>query len=869
MDTRRNFIKKAMALSGAAGWTGLVPESISKAMAINPAPGSTYLDAEHIVILMQENRSFDHCFGTLQGVRGFNDPRRVDLPDGNPVWLQSNAKGETSPPFRFDIHGTKATWMGTTPHSRHSQVDAWNGGKYDKWLDAKTVGNKSYAHMPLTMGYYTRKDVPFNYALADAFTVCDQNFCSAMTSTWPNRLFLWSGTIREKSSCDAKAYVRNQIPYGEARWTTYPELLERAGVSWRVYQNDITAGGGFVGEERAWLSNYGCNPLEYLAQFNVRFSARYVAGLRAQVNDLPGEIEKLKAVLARPLPAAGQTGEEKNAHKKAIAAQEKARKDMAKKQAVLQNAQLELKQWSRENFDKLPAEAKALIDKAFTSNTADLDFHRLVALSYEENGEKRELNIPKGDIFHQFRQDVNQGNLPTVSWLVGPEKFSDHPSAPWFGSWYVSEVLDILTRNPEVWKKTIFILTYDENDGYFDHIPPYVAPDPHRPETGRCSPGIDPGAEYITLENELRDGIPLKEARRGPIGLGFRVPMIVASPWSRGGRVCSHVFDHTSVFRFVQDFLNRKTGSKIQEATTSDWRKTVTGHLGMVFRPYHGDGRETLRPLDKIPFIEGIYNAKFRDVPTNYKVLTPEEIAQYTKHEDSVGWMPRQEPGVRPSCALPYQLYAEGALNGKNNEFSIKLEARKDIFGEASSGSPFNIFFPGKYAVVAEEGQAPRFEHVGYRSYAVAAGDSLLEAFPIAAFEDGVYHACVHGPNGFFREFRGNSADPRLSIECDYDRASGKPSGKLRYTIRSLDPGESFTVEIKDQAYGKKTLRKQVLAPNGRDTTLALVLDLKDSHGWYDFSLSVTGFDTFLRRYAGRIDTGEDGFTDPYMGRAI
>ena len=89
MDPRRDFIKKAMLLSGAAGWNGIFPESIARAAAIDPAPGSTYADAEHVVILMQENRSFDHCFGSLKGVRGFNDPRAVDLPDGNPVWLQT------------------------------------------------------------------------------------------------------------------------------------------------------------------------------------------------------------------------------------------------------------------------------------------------------------------------------------------------------------------------------------------------------------------------------------------------------------------------------------------------------------------------------------------------------------------------------------------------------------------------------------------------------------------------------------------------------------------------------------------------------------------------------------------------------------
>jgi phospholipase C len=95
------------------------------------------------------------------------------------------------------------------------------------------------------------------------------------------------------------------------------------------------------------------------------------------------------------------------------------------------------------------------------------------------------MAIPKGDVLHQFRKDVGTGHLPAVSWLVAPENFSDHPSSAWFGAWYVAEALNILTRNPEVWKKTVFVLTYDENDGYFDHVPPFVAPDPDNPESGK------------------------------------------------------------------------------------------------------------------------------------------------------------------------------------------------------------------------------------------------------------------------------------------------------------------------------------------------------------------------------------------------
>src|SRR5262245_54727200 len=128
MPTRRQFLRDAALLSGAAGALGGIPAAIQRALAIEPDRGSSVLDAEHVVILMQENRSFDHAFGTLQGVRGFNDPRAVRLPDGNPVWVQANAAGERYVPFRHDIRETKATWMGSLPHGWPDQVDAANGG---------------------------------------------------------------------------------------------------------------------------------------------------------------------------------------------------------------------------------------------------------------------------------------------------------------------------------------------------------------------------------------------------------------------------------------------------------------------------------------------------------------------------------------------------------------------------------------------------------------------------------------------------------------------------------------------------------------------------------------------------------------------
>ena len=159
--------------------------------------------------MMQENRSFDHTLGTLQGVRGFNDPRAIRQANGNSVFLQTDMAGETYAPFRLDIKDTKATWMGSIAHSRNSQVDAWNRGHHNGWIDSKRPHNPDYAHVPLTMGHYTREDLPFHYALADAFTVCDQHYCGAMTSTTPNRSIFFTGTVRDQQSVDSKVYMRN------------------------------------------------------------------------------------------------------------------------------------------------------------------------------------------------------------------------------------------------------------------------------------------------------------------------------------------------------------------------------------------------------------------------------------------------------------------------------------------------------------------------------------------------------------------------------------------------------------------------------------------------------------------------------------
>lgn len=841
-----------MLLSGAAGVATAVPASIKKALAIDPEQGSDFYQAEHVVILMQENRAFDHCFGALRGVRGFNDPRVITLPDNSPVWLQKNNKGERYVPFRFSIEDSKITWMGSIPHSRASQVDANNLGKYDGWLEAKKSGNPQYRDMPLTLGHYVREDLPFNYALADAFTICDQHYCSAMTSTWPNRLYLWGGTIREEKNSDSKTFIRNDIPYGEARWTTMPEHLEKNGISWKVYQNDLSTAGGYKGNERAWLSNFGCNPLEFLAQYNIRFLPSYAKSLQKRAEKLRKEIKTLETDLS---------GIQENSDK-----WDSARATIKKKKEVLSDAEQQMTKWTKQGYEKLTPHQKGLFKKAFTINDADPDYRRLVRLDYTDNGEKREVEVPAGDVLYQFRKDVDSGQLPTVSWLVPSQNFSDHPSAPWYGTWLTSEILDILTKNPEVWKKTIFILTYDENDGYFDHVPPYVAPDPENPLTGSVTADIkETAAEQVRLKNEIRDGINKKGARGGPIGLGFRVPMIIASPWSRGGKVCSQVLDHTSSLQFLEKFVQKKFGKKIKQDTITDWRRAISGDLTAAFTKFDQAGKEPLPFLNRDQFVQRIYNAKFKKEPTGYKALDAEEIKEIIRHPEKSKWMPRQEPGTRPSLPLPYELYADGLLDKANKQVAIDMKAGKQVFGSKAAGAPFMVYAHGGYlSEAAEKAGTSDYEPVRVWHFALSAGGQLRHQWALNNFESDLYDLRLYGPNGFYRGLKGSIKDPAVKIQLQYEpkkMMSRSLTGHLILKLENTDKVYSQALEIIDNAYGKSTLQKRLNAGVSQD----LVIQLKDSQGWYDFTVKVTGNANYERRYAGRVETGKLSISDPQM----
>ncbi|MCF6407168.1 phospholipase C, phosphocholine-specific [Chitinophaga filiformis] len=836
MDTRRDFLKKAALLSGSAAIASAMPPAIQRALAINPEPGSTFYDAEHIVFLMQENRSFDHLFGTLQGVRGFNDPRAIRLANTNKVWLQSNKEGQTYAPFRLNAMDTKVPWMGSTPHGWTDQTDARNDGKYDRWLDVKKTSRKEYAHVPLTMGYCDRADFPFYYSLADAFTICDQNFCSSITGTHPNRYYWMTGTVREKNEPEGIAHLWNITNYAtpELAWKTYPERLEENGISWKVYQNEVTMGFGLNGEENDWLSNFGCNILEYYKQFNIRLHPGSIANLDLKKANILKEIARL----------------EKEPASDAISLK------LAAAKKVLARIEEDKRQYTTEAHNSLPEAQKHLNARAFTVNSNDPHYHELTSIKYEDDGTSRELNVPKGDILHQFREDVKNGTLPTVSWLMSPANFSDHPGEPWFGPWYVNEVMEILLQNPEVWKKTIFVLTYDENDGFFDHVVPYAVPNPYKAHTGKVSPGIDPKMDFATKDQQTNPSAMANRIRESSIGLGYRVPMIIASPWTRGGYVCSELFDHTSSLQFLENFIAKKFNKQVKEENITQWRRTVCGDLTAAFRPYNGEKIDPPQFLQKQAFIEKIYSTKFKQTPDNFKALSESEIEQINKDHQRSPYFPKQEKGTRQACAVPYELLVNGQFNKEKNNYSISFNAANTAFGERASGAPFMVYAMQPY----------QQEPLRTWQYAAAPGDTLVDEWGLNDFDNGRYHLRVYAPNGFYREFAGSKSNPQLKIATLYEKSKKNASeltGNIIVSITNHDT-KAHTVEIKDNSY-KNGMVKRTVAPQ---ETVNVVLNLARSHQWYDYTVSVPGTDMF-EGFAGHVETGKVSQTDPLMGGVV
>jgi phospholipase C len=263
--TRRRLLKGAGALAAAAA---LMPPNVRRALAQQQTRPGSARDIKHVVVLMQENRSFDHYFGTLAGVRGFDDPEALKLPDGRSVFYQPDTVSPNGYvlPFHLDTHASSAQKIPSTSHAWEVQHKAWNGGRMDQWLPSHRQADG--VNGPYVMGYYKRADIPFQFALAETFTICDAYYCSVFGPTWPNRMYLMTGMI-DPEGIGGGPILKNIVPTGGYTWTTYPERLEAAGVSWKVYEQQ---------------DSYGCNMMENFRVFQqaAAGSALHSKGMRIE-----------------------------------------------------------------------------------------------------------------------------------------------------------------------------------------------------------------------------------------------------------------------------------------------------------------------------------------------------------------------------------------------------------------------------------------------------------------------------------------------------------------------------------------------------------------------------------------------------------
>ncbi|MBR8044450.1 MULTISPECIES: phosphocholine-specific phospholipase C [Burkholderia] len=700
-SSRRRFLHTVAQSAGAAVALNAFPESIRRALAIPAARGTgTIRDVEHIVVFMQENRSFDHYFGHLRGVRGYNDRFPIPLPNGKPVWYQPSKADPSRAvlPFRLNTLTTSAQCVGDLDHSWYKTHAAIDGGRYDQWPANKT---------DMTMGYHVREDIPFHYALADAFTVCDHYFCSLPGPTHPNRAYLMTGTVDPTGKfggplLDNNDYVDGDGPptYQLLSWTTFPERLEARGVSWQIYQQGTTGSDPYNG-------NYGTNILQNFANF---------------INAQPGS---------------------------------------------------------------------SLYQRAQTVRTLD-----------------------------DLKADVLAGRLPQVSWLLPPAAFSEHPKyTPAYGANYTSQILDALTANPDVWRKTVLFIMYDENDGFFDHI---VPPQPPTSDAQGASTVTTDG-ELHTVVNPGRGGSYTADGL--PYGLGPRVPMTIVSPWTKGGFVCSQVFDHTSVIRFI----GARFG--VDEPNITPWRRTVCGDLTSAFDFRSSDA--TFPPLPDTSQYRSLADQQCTSQPAPTVPATPSPIDP-------------QEPGVRPARALPYELHVNATLRGAH---ALRIE----FANRGDQGAHFYVYGTNRTD--------------GPWRYTVGARRVLHAEFDLTV-TNGAYAFSVYGPNGFVRIFAGDVSaaaarrrnDAQPEVKAGYDVANGNLYLKLHNhgTAR-------VTLTLTDNAYGAPS-REVTL--HGGDERVEQWL-LASSHQWYDVTVSDGANGTFSRRYAGHVENGRPSYSDPAAVRPV
>ena len=396
--------------------------------------------------------------------------------------------------------------------------------------------------------------------------------------------------------------------------------------------------------------------------------------------------------------------------------------------------------------------------------------------------------------------------MPQVSWVVAPEAYTEHPNWPAnYGAFYISQVLDALTANPAVWSKTVLIITYDENDGFFDHlIPP--------------TPPIDSkhGLSTVSTINEAYAGSTGNPA--GPYGLGVRVPCLVVSPWSKGGYVNSQVFDHTSLTRFIEAVFGPRVKGGLSNPNITPWRAAVCGDLTSCFN-------------------FATPNSAVVSMPSTAAYAPPNGTRQtvgYVPVPPAVQALPAQETGQRPARALPYEMHAYGVADAETGNVIITF---------ATTGAQTVVFLVRSANPLD-----------GQRSYTVQPGHSLVDTW---ITDSGPYDLSVSGPNGFLRRFMGSIllGGTGLEIQETYVKSS------QTITLSLYNGNAAGVVVLVTDAYSGNGVEVALAA----DQTVSRSFPLSATSGWYDLLVTMPAHATFGVQLAGHLENGAVSKTDPMI----
>lgn len=691
-------------------------------------------DIEHVIIFMQENRAFDHYFGTLKGVRGFNDRITIPLASGFNSFHQPVDQNDLSLymlPFQLDMNTTSAMCMDAPQMGYAVDVAMWNNGLFDSWNTARNPGTG--------MSYWTRHDLPYYYELYDNFAVGDQYFQSTFTETNPNRLFLFSGSNGLSADIPSETLTRDAIPGGDDHgdrdddivhhdqcvldnteprpgfnWTTIAEQLEEKQISWKVYQ---------------MVDNFDDNGNSWFWNFQ---------------KSRPGD---------------------------------------------------------------------ALFDKGMMRSAS------LVA---------------------DFEKDIRAGTLPQVSWIIAPTDQSEHASHhPAAGEALTSRLLNVLKANPKVYAKSVFILNYDEGGQFYDH---HWSPTP--PISDEYHNG---GSATMPVNGEINTQV--KTSKPAPIGLGFRVPLLLVSPWTRGNIVVSETFDHTSVIQFLEKRFDFRCPN------ISPWRRSITGDLTSFFN-------FDVKPDYSWPHLPETKGYR-KDAQENCKLPAPVV--------PEVQSMPSQEPGTRVSRALPYEFLITDSYIAPNTVTDKTGLLSLNITNTGSEGVAFTLIDVFNLKAGSD----------AVRQYAIDAGSSVDDVFAINTTTTTAFKFMLLGPNGFARSFESSnikssvcgSGSNQFISSLSYDISSS--SSSIVLSVANLDSydgqvAQDMSITIGNNVYNKyytltgdETLIKNFTVTRGGQ--IMHHIDVSKAGNWYDFEIFSSDH-CYSRRFAGRMETGKDSISDPAMG---